>query len=148
MAEKNIASNRKASYEYEFIEKFTAGLSLTGTEVKSLRDGTVSFGDAFCTVDKGQMNLRSLNISQYKQGNIYNHEPLRVRKMLLKKQEIRKIDKKTKEKGFTVIPTRLFFSERGLVKVEIALARGKKTFDKRESIKQKDLSKQLKRNDY
>jgi SsrA-binding protein len=146
--EKTIAKNKRASYEYEFVEKYTAGMSLTGTEVKSLRAGNVNFGDSFCTIDKGQMNLRSMQISPYKQGNIYNHEPLRVRKLLLKKQEIRKIEKRVKEKGLTIVPVRLFFSERGFAKLEIAVAKGKKVYDKRESIKQKDLKKQLKKIDY
>ena len=143
-----ISSNRKASYEYEFVEKFIAGLSLTGTEVKSLRNGNVNFGDAFCTMDKGQMKLRNLNISVYKEGNIYNHEPLRVRSLLLRKLELKKIDRKVKEKGLTLVPTRLFFSERGFAKIEIALAKGKKSYDKRESIKQKDLKQQIKKDEY
>lgn len=144
----NIATNRKASYEYEFVEKYTAGISLTGTEVKSLRAGNVNFGDAFCTMDQGQMHLRNLNISAYKEGNIFNHEPQRVRTLLLKKIELKKIERKVKEKGLTLVPVRLFFSERGFAKVDVALARGKKSFDKRESIKQKDLAKQLKKADY
>ncbi len=146
--EKTIARNKKASFEFEFLETFTAGLSLTGTEVKSLRAGNLNFGDAFCTIDRGEVNLRSLQISTYEQGNIYNHEPRRTRKLLLKKQEIKKLEKKVKEKGLTVVPTRVFFSERGFAKIDIALAKGKKIYDKRESIKQKDLGKQLKKIDY
>ena len=144
----NIVRNKKARYEYELLESFTAGLQLMGTEVKSLRNGQASFGDAFCTIENGQMKLRNLHISIYKEGNANNHTPLRVRNMLLNKTEIRKIDRKVKEKGLTVVPTRLFFSDRGLAKVEIALAKGKKVHDKRESIKNNDQKKQLKKIDY
>ena len=146
--EKNIAVNRKASYDYELVERYTAGMQLTGTEVKSLRNGNVSFGDAFCYLHHGEVILKSLNISTYKQGNIHNHEPMRDRKLLLKKQEIKKLDRKVREKGLTMVPTRLFFSARGFAKCEFALAKGKKTYDKRESIKDKDMGKQLKRMDY
>lgn len=143
-----IAKNRKAKYNYELLDKYLAGISLQGTEVKSLRDGAMNFGDAFCMIDGGEVWLKSLHISEYKQGNIHNHDPLRDRKLLLKKQEIQKLDKKIKEKGYSLVPTKLLFSNKGLCKVEIALAKGKKLYDKRESIKQKDLSKQLKKIDY
>lgn len=143
-----IASNRKASYEYELVERLVAGISLMGTEVKSLRTGSVSFADAYCTIDHRGLLLRSLNIPIYKEGTIYNHEPMRVRTLLVTKLELKKLERKVKEKGFTIVPTRLFFGERGFAKVEIALARGKKSFDKRETIKKKDLQRQINRNEY
>jgi len=146
--ERKIATNRKASFDYVLSDRFVAGMSLRGTEVKSLRNGAVSFGDAFCILNNGEVILKSLNISTYDQANIYNHEPLRDRKLLLKKQEIKKLDRKTREKGFTMVPTRLFFSDRGFAKCEFALAKGKKTFDKRDSLKDKDMGKQLKKMDY
>lgn len=147
-AQKNIANNRKASYNYELVDKIVVGVELTGTEVKSLRNGNVNFGDAFCQIHQDEMFVKSLSIPVYDKGNIHNHEPLRSRKLLLRKAEIKKLDRKVKEKGLTLIPTRLYFSERGWVKIEVATAKGKKTFDKRESIKQKDLSKQMKKIDY
>lgn len=144
MPEKVIAVNKKARHDYEFIETYTAGISLTGTEVKSLRNGKVSFGDAFCYIENGQAHLKSLHISEYTHGNIHNHPPRRLRKLLLKKNEIRRIDKALKEKGLTLVPTKLFFSERGFTKVNIALVKGKKLFDKRESLKDKDAKRQIK----
>ena len=147
-AQKNITNNRKASYNYELVDRIVAGVELMGTEVKSLRSGNVTFGDSFCVIHNGEISVKSLHIPVYDKGNIHNHEPLRSRKLLMRKAEIKKLDKKVKEKGFTLIPTKLYFSKRGWVKIEIATARGKKTFDKRDSIKQKDLSKQMKKLDY
>ena len=143
MGIKIIAKNRKASHDYEFNEFFTAGMQLQGTEVKSLRDGKMSFGDAFCLINNEELFVKNLHISEYMQGNIYNHHPTRERKLLMKKREIIRLGKKMKEKGFTLVPTKIFFSESGYAKLEIALAKGKKAFDKRESLKQKDAKKQI-----
>jgi len=118
---------------------------LLGTEVKSLRGGRASFNDSYCLVHDGEIWLKSLHISEYSHGTINNHDPLRDRKLLLEKREIRKIETKLKEKGYTLIPLRIFFNSRNLAKIEIGLARGKKMYDKRESIKQKDVEKEMKR---
>ena len=111
---------------------------LKGTEIKSIRSGNVNLRDAYCVVKSGELYIRSMFIAEYKQGNQFNHEERRVRKLLLKKQELKKLEKKVKEKGFTIVPYRLFINERGIAKLEIALAQGKKVHDKRESIRQKD----------
>ncbi len=137
--------NRKARYEYAFIEEVTAGIMLTGTEIKSIRQGNANLRDAYCVFSKNELFIRSLFIAEYKQGNQFNHEERRVRKLLLKRQELKKFEKKVKEKGFTIVPTRLFINERGFAKVEIALAQGKKVHDKRDSIKQKDNKRALER---
>lgn len=137
--------NRKAAYEYEFIDELEAGILLTGTEIKSIREGNVNLRDAYCVFKKGELFLRSMFIAEYKQGNQFNHEERRTRKLLLKKQELKKWDKKVKEKGFTIIPYRLFLSDRGFAKIAIVLAQGKKVHDKRESIKQKDNKRALDR---
>lgn len=137
--------NRKASYEYTFLETFDAGIQLLGTEIKSIRTGNVNLRDAYCVFNKGELYLRSLFIAEYKQGNQFNHEERRTRKLLLKKQELKKLEKKIKEKGFTVVPFRLYLNERGIAKIEIALAQGKKIHDKRESIKEKDNKREMDR---
>jgi SsrA-binding protein len=137
--------NRSAYYEYFIDDKYDAGMVLTGTEVKSLRSGKVSFNDAYCLFEKGELFVKSLHISEYAYGTYANHNPLRDRKLLLNKKELRKIEAKVKEKGFTIIPLRIYFSEGGKAKIEIGLARGKKLHDKRESIKQKDVERELKR---
>jgi len=118
---------------------------LLGTEVKSMRNGEVSFNDSFCIIHKGELWLKSLHIAEYLQGNINNHEPLRDRKLLLQRRELRKIETKLKEKGYTLIPLRIYFNEKGLAKIEIGLAKGKKLHDKRESIRQKDVEREMKR---
>lgn len=140
--------NKRATYDYELTEKLEAGISLVGTEVKSLREGKISFNDSFCEVHKGECFVRNLHISEYEKGNIFNHNPTRKRKLLLKSREIERLDKKTKEKGLTIIPTRIYFNDRGWAKMEIALAKGKKKFDKRESLKKKDAKKEIKRTDW
>lgn len=146
MAEKGISIlNRKARFEYEFIDVFEAGLVLKGTEVKSLRSGDASIAEAYCAIESGELFLINSHIAVFKQGNINNHEPLRRRKLLLKKQELKKIESKLKDKGLTIIPIRIFESERGFAKIEIALAKGKKAFDKREDIKKKDIERELAR---
>lgn len=147
MAEKkNIEFiNRKAAYEYTFLDELEAGVQLLGTEIKSIRAGNVNMRDAYCVFKKGELFLRSLFIAEYKQGNQFNHEERRTRKLLLKRQELKKWEKKTKEKGFTIVPYKLFINERGFAKVTIVLAQGKKVHDKRESIKQKDNKRALDR---
>lgn len=118
---------------------------LLGTEVKSLRDGRASFNDSYCLIHKGEIWVKSLHIGEYSHGTVNNHDPLRDRKLLLEKREIRKIEAKLKEKGYTLVPLRIFFNSKNLAKMEIGLARGKKMYDKRESIKQRDVEKEMKR---
>lgn len=137
--------NRKAKFNYEFLESYKAGMVLTGTEIKSVKEGKVNLGDSFCYFRQGELWLKNLHISEYKNGSYANHEPLRLRKLLLTKKEMRKLEGKIKEKGLTIIPYKIFFSERGLAKIEIVLAKGKKSFDKRESIKERDTAKEIQR---
>ncbi len=137
--------NRKASFEYELIEKFIAGIRLLGTEIKSIRNGKVSMNDAYCQFYNNELYAKNIHISEYELGTCNNHTAKRDRKLLLNKKELHKLDRKVKESGFTIIPTRLFINDRGLAKVEIALARGKKVYDKRESIKQKDTKREIDR---
>lgn len=147
MADQNVnIKNKKASFEYAFIEKFTTGIVLTGTEIKSVRDGKANIGEAYCYFDNNdELFIKNMHISEYKMGNIHNHDPLRVRKLLLKSKELKKLHKQVKEKGLTIVPVRLFISARGWAKLEIALAKGKKTQDKRESIKERDSKRELQR---
>jgi SsrA-binding protein len=142
--EKNITVNRKAKHEYTVLQTYEAGIVLQGTEVKSLRDGKANLVDSYATVEKGEVWLNNAHISEYKQGSINNHEPMRVRKLLLNKNEIKKLTGKVKEKGLTLIPLRLYFKN-GKVKVELALAKGKKVYDKREAIAKRDLKREQER---
>jgi SsrA-binding protein len=137
--------NRSAFHEYFFDNKYVAGVVLTGTEVKSLREGKASFNDSYCLIHKGEMWLKSLHIAEYSHGTTNNHDPIRDRKLLLQKREISKIEGKLKEKGFTLIPLRIFFNEKNLIKVEIGLGKGKKLHDKRETIKKRDVEREMKR---
>lgn len=137
--------NRKASFEYEFIEKFVAGLVLKGTEIKSIREGRVNLQEAYCTFYDDGLWIQNMHISAYEQANIFNHEPLRMRKLLLNKREMKKLQKNLEEQGLTIVPVRMFISDRGFAKLEIALARGKKLHDKRESIKERDVKRELSR---
>ena len=137
--------NRKAEHLYFLDTRFEAGMVLKGTEIKSIRMGSVNMGDAFCYLLKGELYVKSLHISPYKFTAHDNHDPMRIRKLLLKKHELRKIAKKVKEKGYTIVPTRLFINERGYAKLEVALAKGKKSFDKRDSIKKKDVKRDIER---
>src|ERR1051325_1021883 len=137
--------NRQASFEYFIDARYEAGMVLLGTEVKSLRDGQANFADSYCLIHKGEMWLKNLNIAQYSHGTVNNHDPVRDRKLLLQKREISKIESKLKEKGYTLIPLRIFFNEKNLAKIEIGLAKGKKLHDKRESIKQKEMQREMKR---
>ena len=136
--------NRQAYYEYFIDATYEAGIVLLGTEVKSIRDSRVSFNDSYCQIHKGEIWLKSMNIAQYSHGTVNNHDPVRDRKLLLEKREIRKIEAKLKEKGYTLIPLKIYFKER-LAKLQIGLAKGKKLHDKRESIKQKDQTREMKR---
>lgn len=137
--------NRSAYYEYFIEDKFDAGMVLSGTEVKSLRAGKASFNDSYCIFDKGELYIKSLHIAEYSHGTAYNHNPLRERKLLLNKRELRKLQNKLKEQGYTIVPLRIYFNEKGLAKMEIGLGKGKKLYDKRESIKQKDAERELRR---
>ncbi len=137
--------NRSAYYEYFFDAKYVAGIILTGTEVKSLRAGKASFNDSYCVVHKGEVWLKSFHIAEYSHGTVNNHEPLRERKLLLQKREIKKLESKLKEKGYTLIPLRIFFNEKNLAKIEIGLGKGKKLHDKRETIKARDVEREIRR---
>jgi len=137
--------NRKAQYEYFFVERFEAGLVLLGTEIKSIRDGNANIKEAYCFLKNGELFVRNMHIAEYKHGTVNNHDPIRVRKLLLTKQELKKLNKKTKEKGFTIVPTRIFMSERGFAKIEVSLARGKKSYDKRQTIKDRENKRELNR---
>lgn len=136
--------NKKASFEFEFLEEFVAGIVLFGSEVKSIRNGAASFTDAYCYISNNEIFLKSLHISEYKNASYNQHEPKRDRKLLLTKREIKKLKEKTQEKGLTIVPTKLFVNDRGLIKVGIALARGKKLYNKKQELKEKELDKQLK----
>lgn len=138
-------SNRAASYEYHFIERYTAGIVLTGTEIKSVRAGKIQLQDAYCIFYGGELFVRNMQINSYDFGSYNNHDPKRSRKLLLTRKELRKLKSKSEESGTTVIPVKLFFNDRNFAKLDIALAKGKKTFDKRESIKERDVERQTRR---
>lgn len=137
--------NRSAYFEYAIEDKLVAGLVLAGTEVKSIREGKVSFNDSYCFFYKGELWIKSLHIAEYSFGNQNNHTNTRDRKLLLHKKELRKWEAKIKEKGFTIIPLRIFFTDKNLVKIEIGLGKGKKIYDKRETIKQREVTRGIKR---
>ena len=130
--------NRRARFEYELLDEFTAGIQLQGTEIKSLRTGQATLGEAYGMFIKDELWIRDMHIAEYKYGSYANHEPKRPRKLLLNRNELRKIQKRLGEKGLTVVPTRLFIDENGRAKLGIAVGRGKKSFDKRESIKKRE----------
>jgi SsrA-binding protein len=138
-------SNRKAYHDYHIDDKYTAGIVLTGTEIKSLREGKASFNDSFCAFQKGELFIRSLHISEYNFGTIHNHEPLQERKLLLHKKELHRLENKIKEKGYTLVPLKIFIAQSGYAKVEIGLAKVKKLYDKRETIKERETSRNIKR---
>jgi SsrA-binding protein len=150
MAEKRFSDNinirnRQATFQYELLDKMVAGIALKGTEIKSIREGKVNLQDGYCYFANGEAFVRGINITPYAQGTYYNHEAARERKLLMKKSELTKLEARVEEKGLSLIPIRLFINERGLAKLEIALARGKKLHDKRDSIKEKDLKRELSR---
>lgn len=140
--------NRRASFEYQFLDKYTAGIMLKGTEIKSIREGKVNMQDGYCVLHNGELYLHNVHISTYTEGTHYNHEPMRVRKLLVNKSELKRLEKGVQEQGVTMIPIRVFISDRGFAKVEIALARGKKLHDKREDIKAKDVKREMDRSGY
>jgi SsrA-binding protein len=137
--------NRTATFDYFIEDKFDAGMVLTGTEVKALREGKASFNDSYCLFDHGDLYIKGLHISPYSHGSYANHNPTRDRKLLLKKREINKISHKLKEKGFTIVPLKIFFSDRGYAKIQIGLGKGKKLHDKRETIRERETDREIKR---
>lgn len=137
--------NKKASFEFSFLEKFVAGMVLSGTEIKSIRLGKANITDGFCVIFNDEILVRNIEISPYEKGTHYNHEPKRDRKLLLKKAEIRKLQNKMKDQGLTIVPIKLFISDDGWAKLEIALAKGKKLFDKRQDIKKRDTERETQR---
>jgi len=140
--------NKKAGFEYAFLETYVAGIQLKGTEIKSVRNGKVNLQEGYCYFHNNELYVKSVHIAPYEKGTHYNHEPMRERKLLLKKKELEKLESKSEEKGLTIIPIRLFVNDRGLAKLEIALAKGKKLYDKREDIKKKDVRREMEREQY
>jgi SsrA-binding protein len=136
--------NRQAGFDYELLDKYVAGIVLTGTEIKSIREGKANLQDGYCYFNNGEIFVKAITITPYAQGTHYNHEPSRERKLLLKRSEIKKLEDRM-EKGLTLVPLRLFINDRGFAKMEIALGRGKKTHDKRNSIKERDAKRELDR---
>jgi SsrA-binding protein len=144
--EKSISiKNKKASHEYFLLQEITAGIQLTGTEIKSIRDGKASIVDAYCTFKNNELFVVNMHIAEYTYGTYNNHEPKRDRKLLLTKRELNKLQVKVKERGFTIVPTLLFINEKGLAKLTISLARGKHHYDKRENLKTKDHQREIER---
>jgi len=137
--------NRKAKFEYQLLDSYEAGIVLKGTEVKSIKLGNANLSDAYCIFENGNLTLKSMYIAEYEYGNVYNHETRRDRRLLLRKNELKKIERRVTEKGMTLVPYRLYFSERGFIKLEIFLATGKKAYDKRESIKARQNKRDLDR---
>lgn len=144
VSKKIIASNKKARFDYTIIDNIEAGIVLQGTEVKALREGRANLKDSYCAIERGELYMINSHISSYSCGGIYNHEPERKRKLLIKKKEIHKLQSKIREKGLTLIPLSLYFNKR-LVKVDIALAKGKKAYDKREVIRKKEEKREISR---
>jgi SsrA-binding protein len=145
MSESVNIRNKRATFDFHFVDTYVAGIQLTGTEIKSVRQSKVSLAEGFCAFFNDELWLRNAHIAEYDKGTYNNHEPKRARKLLLNRAELRKLQHKTKEKGLTIIPVRMFINERGLAKLEIALAKGKKQFDKREDLKLKDAKRQMAR---
>ena len=140
--------NKKASYEYSFLDTYIAGIQLVGVEIKSIRNGRVNLSEAFCVFQHGELYLKNTHISPYENAGYIKVDPLRDRKLLLNKQELRKLSEGVSRKGLTIVPTKMFINERGLCKVEICLCQGKKNYDKRESLKEKDMKKHVRNLDY
>lgn len=137
--------NRRASFEYHFLDTWVAGIQLTGTEIKSIRESKASVAEAFCVYTNGELWVKNMTIQPYSKGTYSNHDPKRLRKLLLHKKELGKIERSLQEKGLTIIPLKLFINERGLAKLEIALAKGKKIHDKREDLKLKDARREMRK---
>jgi SsrA-binding protein len=140
-----VIKNKKASHDYEFLEKYIAGIRLTGTEIKSIREGKATLTDSFCLFHDGELFIKGMHIAEYWWGNLNNHDPLRERKLLLRSRELSKISRKVKESGLTIIVIKVFINEKGLAKAEIAIAKGKREYDKRETLKRKDTERELDR---
>jgi len=140
-----LIRNKKASHDYIFIETYITGIQLTGTEIKSIRAGKASLVDSYCRFRNGELYVTGMYIAEYFWGNINNHEARRERKLLLHKKELRKLERKTRESGLTIIMTKLFINDRGIAKTEIALAKGKKEYDRRETLKRKDAQREMDR---
>jgi SsrA-binding protein len=145
MSEQLYIKNKKAYFEYHILDEYTAGIKLLGTEIKSIREGKANLNDAFCTFISEQLYVRNLHISEYSHGSFYNHEAKRDRVLLLNKKELKKLKTRGEEKGFTIVPLAMFISERGFAKLKIGLAQGKKTFDKRETMKERDVKIEMSR---
>jgi SsrA-binding protein len=140
-----VIRNKKASHDYEFLDKYIAGIKLLGTEIKSIRLGKATIADSYCFFSNSELYIKGMHIAEYWWGNLNNHDPLRERKLLLTKRELRKIARKVKETGLTIIVIKVFINDRGLAKAEIAIAKGKKEYDKRETLKRKDSERELDR---
>jgi len=140
---KIVASNKKAYFNYEIVESLEAGIALLGSEVKSVREGRVSLKESYAEIRNGEVFLLHANISQYEPANRFNHEPMRERKLLLHRREIKRLIGKIREKGFTLIPTKVVLNEKGKVKVELSLAKGKRTYEKKQTIKERDLDREM-----
>ena len=140
---KVVATNKPVYFNYEIIETLEAGIALQGSEVKSVRDGRISLKEAYAEIRNGEVFLVNSNISPYEAANIFNHDPKRPRKLLLHKQEIKRLTGKIREKSLTLVPTKVLFNDKGRIKVEIALAKGKKTYQKKEAIKERDLDREM-----
>ncbi|MGB7294884.1 MAG: SsrA-binding protein SmpB [Candidatus Aminicenantales bacterium] len=140
---KIVASNKKAYHNYEIIESLEAGIALLGSEVKSIREGRVSLKDSYAEIRNGEVFLLHMNISPYEQANIFNHDPLREKKLLLHRQQIKRLIGKIREKSYTLVPTKVMFNEKGRVKVEISLAKGKRAYEKKRAIKERELDREI-----
>jgi SsrA-binding protein len=137
--------NRKAEYEYYFVKKYEAGIMLHGTEVKALREGMANLNDAYCFIKEGELFVKNMFIAEYSQGTYYNHEARRLRKLLVRGAELKSLTRRVSEKGFTIVPYRIYFNERGLAKLEVCLSQGKKSFDKRATIKERENKREMDR---
>jgi SsrA-binding protein len=137
--------NRRAKFEYQFVDTYEAGIILQGTEIKSIRQGNANLNDAYCFFRNGELYVKSMYIAEYENGAYANHEARRTRKLLLHRRELKKLERRVKEKGMTIVPYRLYLSERGIAKVEIALSSGKKSYDKRQTIKERDNKREMSR---
>lgn len=137
--------NRKAKFEYEFLDRYTAGIKLAGTEIKAIREGKAGIAESFCEFNNGELFVINMHIEEYSHATYFNHQPKSERKLLLNRKELKKLEKEVKNSGLTIIPTRLFVNDNGLAKLDIALAKGKKQFDKRETIKDRDNKRRLDR---
>ena len=137
--------NRRAKFDYQFLDTLTAGMVLKGTEIKSIREGKAALADSYCFFKNDELYVRNLHITEYENASFTNHDPMRERKLLLSRQELNKLQKKVKDQGLTIVPVKLFINEKGFAKLNIALAKGKKLFDKRDDIKKRDIEREMNR---